>query len=302
MGKNSSSRTRSSSPECTLARSSCSPSGSRTITRSITTIFTVSISIRTLFTHVPIQRLTSDTTHHPYSFLLNEWLNSSQGIIIAGVAQPQKPREYCHAIAHLSQTLKFPVLAEGLSPVRNHADFNPNIISTYDLILRDRSLAKQLAPEVVIQIGEMPTSKELRNWLTDTLGQKWVVDPSDRNLDPLHGRTTHLRVSIEELGRWSAPSGREWKKLENSPYLELWLTAEAKVRANVNQTLAPMEELFEGKTAWLLSQTLPSKTPIFIANSMPVRDVEFFGNPILWACNPSSIEVQMVLMVHYLLL
>ncbi|KAF3889064.1 MULTISPECIES: 2-succinyl-5-enolpyruvyl-6-hydroxy-3-cyclohexene-1-carboxylic-acid synthase [Nostocales] len=231
------------------------------------------------FTHVPIQRLTSDTTHHPYSFLLNEWLNSSQGIIIAGVAQPQKPREYCHAIAHLSQTLKFPVLAEGLSPVRNHADFNPNIISTYDLILRDRSLAKQLAPEVVIQIGEMPTSKELRNWLTDTLGQKWVVDPSDRNLDPLHGRTTHLRVSIEELGRWSAPSGREWKKLENSPYLELWLTAEAKVRANVNQTLAPMEELFEGKTAWLLSQTLPSKTPIFIANSMPVRDVEFFWQP-----------------------
>ncbi|KYC43904.1 2-succinyl-5-enolpyruvyl-6-hydroxy-3-cyclohexene-1-carboxylate synthase [Scytonema hofmannii PCC 7110] len=216
----------------------------------------------------------------PHSFLLNEWLNSSQGIIIAGVAQPQQPREYCHAIAHLSQTLKFPVLAEGLSPVRNHANLNPNIISTYDLILRDRSLAKQLAPKIAIQIGEMPTSKELRNWLTDTQGQTWVIDPSDRNLDPLHGRTNHLRVSVEELGRWEERGGEgERGRGGNSSYLEMWLTAEAKVRANIDQTFAKMEELFEGKTSWLLSQALPPKTPIFIANSMPVRDVEFFWQP-----------------------
>ncbi|GAA6623567.1 2-succinyl-5-enolpyruvyl-6-hydroxy-3-cyclohexene-1-carboxylic-acid synthase [Scytonema sp. NUACC26] len=227
------------------------------------------------FTHIPTQLLTSNTTYRR-DFYPDEWLNSSKGIIIAGVAQPQKPREYCHAIAHLSKILKFPVLAEGLSPVRNHADLNPNIISTYDLILRDRSLAKQLAPEVVIQIGEMPTSKELRNWLTDTSGQRWIIDPSDRNLDPLHGRTIHVRIGVEELG-----SGREghFSSSSSFSYLEMWLTAEAKVREEVNRTLSEMEDLFEGKTAWLLSQTLPPKTPIFIANSMPVRDVEFFWQP-----------------------
>ncbi len=238
------------------------------------------------FSHIPIPSPVSETTYRPHSFLLNEWLNSNQGIIIAGVAQPQQPREYCHAIAHLSQTLKFPVLAEGLSPVRNHADLNPNIISTYDLILRDRSLAKQLAPKLVIQIGEMPTSKELRNWLTDTLGQRWVIEPSDRNLDPLHGRTNHLRISVEELGRWEERGGEgERGRGGHSSYLKTWLTAEAKVRANVDQTFAKMEELFEGKTAWLLSQALPPKTPIFIANSMPVRDVEFF-----WQLNSLGLQ------------
>jgi 2-succinyl-5-enolpyruvyl-6-hydroxy-3-cyclohexene-1-carboxylate synthase len=40
-----------------------------------------------------------------------------------------------------------------------------------------------------------------------------------------------------------------------------------------------MTQLFEGKTAWLLSQILPPQTPLFIANSMPVRDVEFFWTP-----------------------
>jgi 2-succinyl-5-enolpyruvyl-6-hydroxy-3-cyclohexene-1-carboxylate synthase len=131
-----------------------------------------------------------------------QWLKTQRGIIIAGVAQPQRPQEYCRAIAQLSKTLKFPVLAEGLSPVRNYADENPYIISTYDLILRNQELAKQLAPEVVIQIGEIPTSKDLRNWLASTQAQRWIIDKSDQNLDPLHGKTTHLRISIEELNKW----------------------------------------------------------------------------------------------------
>jgi len=91
--------------------------------------------------------------------------NYQKGIIIAGVAQGQNPDQYCRAIANLCQTLQWPVLAEGLSPVRNYANLNPYLISTYDLILRNQQLAKELTPEIVIQIGEMPTSKELRNWL-----------------------------------------------------------------------------------------------------------------------------------------
>lgn len=70
-----------------------------------------------------------------------EWQNCQQGIIIAGSAQPQEAEKYCQAIASLSATLNLPVLAEGLSPVRNYAKLNPHLISTYDLILRNRELA-----------------------------------------------------------------------------------------------------------------------------------------------------------------
>ncbi|ARV61815.1 2-succinyl-5-enolpyruvyl-6-hydroxy-3-cyclohexene-1-carboxylic-acid synthase [Nostocales cyanobacterium HT-58-2] len=229
------------------------------------------------FSHITTHSLTPPL-FHPFSPPFQEWLKSHRGIIIAGVAQPQRPQEYCSAIAHLSKTLKFPVLAEGLSPVRNFADLNPYLISTYDLILRNQELAKQLAPDVVIQIGEIPTSKDLRHWLTSTQARRWIIDPSDQNLDPLHGRTTHLRMSIEELGRWDHKD-MGGQTLSASSYLQLWCTAEAKVRATVDETLGTIEELFEGKVAWLLSQTLPPKTPIFIANSMPVRDVEFFWKP-----------------------
>ncbi|BAY78991.1 2-succinyl-6-hydroxy-2,4-cyclohexadiene-1-carboxylic acid synthase/2-oxoglutarate decarboxylase (plasmid) [Nostoc linckia NIES-25] len=220
--------------------------------------------------------------HAPYP-IPKEWKQCDRGIIIAGVTQPQQPQEYCKAIAQLSQTLKWPVLAEGLSPLRNYAELNPYLISTYDLILRNQQLAKQLAPKMVIQIGEMPTSKELRTWIDANQPQRWVIDNSNQNLDPLHGRTTHLRMTVEQLAVWlDKGEGVENSSLSpsSSPdYLRQWCAAETQVRAAVDQTMGNMEELFEGKAAWLISQTLPPGTPLFIANSMPVRDVEFFWKP-----------------------
>ncbi|PMB40211.1 2-succinyl-5-enolpyruvyl-6-hydroxy-3-cyclohexene-1-carboxylic-acid synthase [Fischerella thermalis CCMEE 5330] len=218
---------------------------------------------------------------------LNDWQNSERGIIIAGVAQPQQPQEYCQAIAQLAQTLQFPVLAEGLSPVRNYASINPHIISTYDLILRNQQLAKQLTPEIVIQIGEMPTSPVLRNWLKSTAARRWVIDSSDQNLDPLHSRTVHLRVNVEELvskqeGKFSLSPHHSTTP---SSYLQLWHQVEVQVRTNVDHTFKQIDDLLESKIAWLLSQSLPPQTPLFIANSMPVRDVEYF-----WQLNQSGIR------------
>ena len=199
--------------------------------------------------------------------------NYQKGIIIAGVAQPQAPEEYCRAIANLSQSLQWPVLAEGLSPVRNYTDLNPYLISTYDIILRNQKLAKELSPEIVIQIGEMPTSKELRNWLITTNPQRLIIDNCDQNLDPLHGKTTHLRISVTEIGKL------EIEELAKSEYLQKWCISEKQVRKNIDDYFENVDELIESKTAWLISQNLPPETPLFIANSMPVRDVEFFWKP-----------------------
>jgi 2-succinyl-5-enolpyruvyl-6-hydroxy-3-cyclohexene-1-carboxylate synthase len=199
--------------------------------------------------------------------------NYQKGIIIAGVAQPQAPEEYCRAIANLSQSLQWPVLAEGLSPVRNYTDLNPYLISTYDIILRNQQLAKELSPEIVIQIGEMPTSKELRNWLITTNPQRLIIDNCDQNLDPLHGKTTHLRISVTEIGKL------EIEELAKSEYLQKWCISEKQVRKNIDDYFKNVDELIESKTAWLISQNLPPETPLFIANSMPVRDVEFFWKP-----------------------
>ncbi|GAB4228514.1 MAG: 2-succinyl-5-enolpyruvyl-6-hydroxy-3-cyclohexene-1-carboxylic-acid synthase [Elainellaceae cyanobacterium] len=206
--------------------------------------------------------------------LPSSWFETNRGILIAGVAQSRSPQAYCQAIAALAKTLQFPVLVEGLSPLRNHAGLNPNLISTYDLVLRNADLAEKLAPDLVIRVGEMPTSKELRQWLQQIQPKQWVVAPDDRNLDPLHGHTTHLRAAIEQVAVNLPPP-----PLRENPYLDLWCKTEQQVRRSLDQTLNSLKILFEGKVAWLLSQHLPPKTPIFIANSTAVRDVEWFWKP-----------------------
>jgi 2-succinyl-5-enolpyruvyl-6-hydroxy-3-cyclohexene-1-carboxylate synthase len=213
-----------------------------------------------------------------YNYTLpDEWQTTQKGIIIAGLAQPQDPEEYCRSIDNLSRTLGFPVLADALSPLRNYASLNPYLISTYDLILRETRLAEKLTPELVIQIGELPTSKEVRLWLETINPLRWIVDSHPENFDPLHGRTLHLRTSIENLALKINP-----KKIIDRPqtdYLNNWLEIERIVKQNINDRLGEIEYLFEGKAAWLLPQILPDKTPLFVANSMPVRYLEFFWQP-----------------------
>ncbi|MFB2878578.1 2-succinyl-5-enolpyruvyl-6-hydroxy-3-cyclohexene-1-carboxylic-acid synthase [Floridanema aerugineum] len=233
------------------------------------------ISLQNFFDSIQKKQL--ELPNYPsYSILhhLQEWRNSERVIIVCGTASPPFPQEYCQAISHLSQILKAPVLAEGLSPLRNYKQLNTYLISTYDLILRNQQIAQQLTPEIVIQIGDLPTSKELRTWLETTQPKRWIIDPSHHNFDPLHGKTTHLRISVEQLANHC-----QFEANINNKYLQIWGNFEEKINQKINQKMTEIENLFESKVAWLISQSLPPETTIFIANSMSVRDVEFFWQP-----------------------
>ena len=162
--------------------------------------------------------------------------------------------------------------------MRNYASLNPYLISTYDVILRNRKLAEKLAPNLVIQVGSLPTSKELRAWLNSLKCPVWIIDSSPENLDPLHGSSMHLRTSIEHVAATITSLNSQVPETV-SDYRQHWCDLETKVRQTIEKKMISMDDFFEGKAAWLLSVSLPEKTPIFIANSMPVRDVEFFWTP-----------------------
>ena len=216
------------------------------------------------------------TSAIPLSFAVSPPWNSWQersGIIIAGLAQPRDSQAYCQAIADLSRQLSFPVLAEALSPLRNYAQLNPYLISTYDLILRT-SLGQKLIPEVIIQVGELPTSKHLRNWLKDIGIKRWIIDERVDNFDSLHDKTVHLHSSIEQIG-----NQLKGVAIPQSSYCQRWCELETSTRYSLDSTLASLDLMYEGKAAWLISSSLPPKTPIFLANSMSVRYAEYFWQP-----------------------
>jgi 2-succinyl-5-enolpyruvyl-6-hydroxy-3-cyclohexene-1-carboxylate synthase len=206
-----------------------------------------------------------------------QFVPGERTILVAGLAQPDDPKAYCEAIAQISKTLQVPVLAEALSPLRNYAKLNPYLVSTYDWMLRDEKRAAKLAPDCVIRVGEMPTSKALRQWLEKTNPWQWVIDASDRNLDPLHGKTRHLRRSVTSFAQ--GLQDVNLRDLPPSDYLQQWCEAEDETRRSLDESLESTRFPFEGKVAWLLSQCLPSDTPLIVANSTPVRDMEGFWQP-----------------------
>lgn len=224
------------------------------------------------FTHLqPLPDLFVLPSHLPSKFL-NLLNHSEQGIIIAGLSQPKKPQQYSQSVAHLAQYFNAVILSDALSPLRNYSQLNPHLITTYDFILRNPQLADNLKPKWVIQLGELPTSKELRNWLTQVNPQRWIIDPNPDNFDPLDGTVTHIRTTVESLVQ-ILPS---IETIALSYYLKNWLNLEQKFVSKREKNLENCQELYEGKIAWLLSKYLPPKTAIMVANSMPIRYMEWF--------------------------
>ncbi len=206
---------------------------------------------------------------------LSAWQPGSQGIIIAGPATPKNPQEYCAAVSDLSELLGWPVLAAGLSPLRNYSRLNSSLLSTYDIILRNQSRADALIPQQVVQLGSLPISPVLRQWLQKVQPQRWIIG-SQRNLDPLHGHTHFWTTDIETL---SGLARNRPQPESLNPYNERWLAYEKTIREALDNRLGSETTLVESQVVWLLSQYLPDHTPLFIANSMPVRDVEYFWRP-----------------------
>lgn len=191
------------------------------------------------------------------------------GAIVVGPSQPAEVEGFVSAVAEIARRLGWPVLADGLSPLRNHAARVRHLVTTYDVVLRNENAAERLKPEAVLCLGGWPTSKVLRGWLEASAAPIWLATERADNRDALHGRTRPLPISLPAL------AARLPVAADANGYQRMWARYELKARAALDERLRATAGLFEPKAAWLLAQHLPAGTPLFIANSMPIRDVEY---------------------------
>jgi 2-succinyl-5-enolpyruvyl-6-hydroxy-3-cyclohexene-1-carboxylate synthase len=195
-----------------------------------------------------------------------------RGLIVAGAYAAVDAEAYVAALTRLATTLGWPVLVDVLSPARHYALPGVQRISAYDMILRNERAARELTPSTVLCLGGWPTSKVLRSWLEQAQVKTLLVSPGQANRDALHGRTRHLMVPAETLCAERAGEA-------DIAYAQLWTSAEGEARAKLDACLEKSADFFEPKAAWLLARHLPQATPLMVANSMPVRDLEYVWPP-----------------------
>src|SRR5207237_5029894 len=112
-------------------------------------------------------------------------------------------------------------------------------IARYDLLLRDERFQATVVPELVVRVGDLPTSKPLRAWLaslTDT--EQLALDPEGAWQDPA------AAVSELEAGDPVAVlAACERRGPDDPTWLAHWQTADTAVGAAIAEVLA--EELSE---------------------------------------------------------
>ncbi|MGC6605411.1 MAG: 2-succinyl-5-enolpyruvyl-6-hydroxy-3-cyclohexene-1-carboxylic-acid synthase [Lentimonas sp.] len=209
-----------------------------------------------------------------------ERLSSHQhGLIVVGYHNPRDGDEsFADAIVMLSQKLGWPVICDVLNPLRGHAFENPALVAHYDAFLRDEEFASALKPTAILQIGSLPTSKVLRNWLGSLDAVSFLLSDRPINTDPLHRVATFMHGSAHVLAE-----RLPYQKVD-ADWIKQWVQVEFETARRLERKLEKTDALFEGKVSWLLSNHLPVGTPVYLASSMSVRYAEFFWSAGNRAC------------------
>jgi 2-succinyl-5-enolpyruvyl-6-hydroxy-3-cyclohexene-1-carboxylate synthase len=208
----------------------------------------------------------------PSAFLLDEVAghigDAISGVIIAGRQLDSELRE---PLAHLALASGFPILAEPTSLLRCGSHDRSRIISTYDLLLRDEHFARSVVPDLVLRFGEMPTSKPLRSWLTQSGADQIVVDPYGGWNEPTNRAAAILRADPTELASgWATRLEKEER-----PAPQRWLDAESAAREALESSLDG-NEISEPALHHALGRAHRDGDLVYTASSMPIRDQETF--------------------------
>ena len=172
------------------------------------------------------------------------------------------------AIAALAETTGWPVLAEPTSGLRCGAHDRSHVVAHYDVLLRDDAWADAHVPQIVIRIGDTPTSKPLRAWLARA-DEQLVLDPHATWHEPTRAAQW---IAVADPAETCADLARRVAVEPDPDWLDSWTRADALVPP----ALGEMPDPFEPKVWAALAAGLPSDALVWISSSMPVRDVEAF--------------------------
>ena len=210
--------------------------------------------------------------------LASDLLASPRGLIVAG---PQDDPRLAAAVSALAEALDYPILADPLSGIRCGNHDRALVLDCYDICLRDPGFVEQLAPDVVLRFGAMPTSKAVSIYLQKHSCRQVVVDgdggwddPTLSATDVVHVDAPVLCLALGEAVHRRRPNDSATDK--RSLWTTCWLSADRLARQGVAECLAGIDEPFEGKVFAELAAILPSGTTLYAGNSMPVRDLDSF--------------------------
>ncbi|HEX8857102.1 MAG TPA: 2-succinyl-5-enolpyruvyl-6-hydroxy-3-cyclohexene-1-carboxylic-acid synthase [Thermoleophilaceae bacterium] len=214
----------------------------------------------TVVTEVP-----SDPSPTVIELLERDVLESETGVIVCGPTLEQIPV----AAARLAAATGWPILAEPASGVRCGPHDRSHVIAHYDALLRSERFVDAHRTDLVIRVGDTPTSKPLRAWLAGT--RQIVIDRQAGWHEPTR-RAERLVTAAADSTLEMLAAALETEPPTRASWLASWRAADAVV----TPALAAAPDPFEPKAFSALADALSDGAIVWLGSSMPVRDVETF--------------------------
>ena len=212
-----------------------------------------------------------------------------RGLLVAGRLADAGERA---AVASLAEALGWPLLADVTSGLR--LDSRPGTAVPYqDVLLGSEEFMRRHPIEAVIHVGGRFTSRRLPDHLEAVRPQDFVVvdEHPDRH-DPVHRATRRFQLPVAEFcavlreavgsagGAGNPAKGDAAGEAGGAPdagWLPSWQRASEHVGQRLGELFAQDQTLSEPKVAWLVSRHTGTEEGLYLASSMPVRDVDTFG-------------------------
>ncbi len=189
-----------------------------------------------------------------------------RGVVVAG--RYERDTALGEAASAFCAAAGWPLLADPLSGARR----GEAAVAHYDALLRHGPFAADVTPELVLRVGDLPTSKPLRGWLA--------------------GMSDVPQAAIEQEGRWQDPDATLCRRFALEPaaalralaqnatapdpdWLASWRSADERAAEALLGVLGA-GGLSEPAVAAELGVLLPGRATLYVASSMPVRDIESF--------------------------
>ena len=197
----------------------------------------------------------------------NNLLERYERILI--LAGPQIDVDEADMIRSFGEALQAPILADPLSNVRG-CGTSKVVISTYDALLAGKALWHELKPDCVIQFGQIVVSKRVQQMIASWTDVEYIeVNSTMDSMNPTGKTTIHVQASIDVFTHVYG------KNNNSDTYLNIWRRLDQAGKKQLSSTIDE-PHCFEGRTIRELQKQIPEDGQIFVANSMTIRDFDYF--------------------------
>ena len=198
-----------------------------------------------------------------------------QGIIVVGkLAGPGEQK----SVLALAEKLNWPVFPDVTSGLRL-GDSHKNVIHYFDQILLSPAHPRSVLTakvDGILHLGGRLTSKRWYDYVEAIRPERYimVLNHPLRN-DPLHGVTLRVQSRVDDF---CAALAKKVTKGKANPFLFSLQKLNEKVNRIVEEYFGRETRLSEAAAARLVAQHVPAESGLFLASSLPVREVDMYAD------------------------